>query len=561
MLRSFTNLTYHMANSFGLLRAPWNMRAEATVVRSNRMCGASNNDQFPSCTAVIAQQRSYATWSEYILALMFSPHGTVHVFTGGAFGDCSEVYSQTVASIVKNDTILHMLQMDSSNLQKNFWMSYVSVCPERSSCAGLEQGDCVCACPSLSDFDGDDVSDENVTSSGLWSLLLSTVNFQDEDLDFMLALSTRRKIDLLHALCETDVLTGEMMGSNSPLDVTFFATHAEVERMAQRAFLSGNITDMTWPDAATVGSCPGQRAAYELVWFNYKLDTPLETTELTNVQWRDILNPANPEYATHVPYIYENFEWEHCLNYLADDGAQIDNSLMMPTDWIWLKDERVTLRATAAAHERAPAYLETTRPVVSVSSQSAAAPPDVDALVSLSQKGKGTTLTSCRAACNCTDQGSPVLAGADVVEYFARNRKNTPLMGSSEFAAAHKGFTFHFVNDDNRATFMADPSFYAPQLGGFCAYGIASEYAANGFYWSKTNLGPPVSPAAYRIYDKKLFMFIDEDVIESFESAGIQDSIDTAQDRWAEWFGDEQDRPYNSRCVCSLLPNAKDCHN
>ena len=144
-----------------------------------------------------------------------------------------------------------------------------------------------------------------------------------------------------------------MLGSNSPVDVAFFATHAEVERMWQRYALSGNMTNDTWPIGPAAGSCPGQHPAYRLVWFDYELDAPggaaaPRSADLTNVNWRDLLNPANPAYAVHVPYVYDAFTWDHCLHYGVEG---VDASLMRPDDWVWNKaaDPATKHREGAAA--------------------------------------------------------------------------------------------------------------------------------------------------------------------------------------------------------------------
>ena len=160
-------------------------------------------------------------------------------------------------------------------------------------------------------------------------------------------LGAPEKLRLLRTVCDVDVLTGDMLGSNSPMDVAFFATHTEVERMWQRFALSGNMTNSTWPYGPDSGTCPGQHPSYKLVWFDYELDSDdvgddleatLTSTTLSNVAWRDLLDPANPEYAVRVPYVYHDFEWEHCLHYSVEG---VDASLMRPGDWIWNKrDDR-----------------------------------------------------------------------------------------------------------------------------------------------------------------------------------------------------------------------------
>ena len=87
LLRQKKASTMHQGNAFGLLRSPWNQRGEPTVVRSRKMCGSANNAQFPDCVAWAQQQGMYTSFADYMIQLQVSPHGTVHVFAGGAFGD------------------------------------------------------------------------------------------------------------------------------------------------------------------------------------------------------------------------------------------------------------------------------------------------------------------------------------------------------------------------------------------------------------------------------------------------------------------------------------------
>ena len=133
------------------------------------------------------------------------------------------------------------------------------------------------------------------------------------------------KLAVLQTVCDNDVLTGDMLGSNSPLDISFFATHAEVERLWQRYALSGNMTNATWPQPDGGSLCPGQHPDYKLVWFRYQLEDRSDTAHLTNVKWRDLLNPANPSYPTHIPYLFDNFEWEHCYKHYTNADSTIVN--------------------------------------------------------------------------------------------------------------------------------------------------------------------------------------------------------------------------------------------
>ena len=291
-----------------------------------------------------------------MIQVQVSPHGTVHVFTGGAFGDCSESYPQ-LALWGLNATEVWAIQYKSSDIQKNMWMGGYKTCPDSSECAGLDQDECSCGCPALADLVIREATSFAISNSTTWQAFLSTVYSKDStdesDVKAYEAidnLDAKSKIEILKIVCETDILTGDMLGSNSPLDITFFATHAEVERLWQRMALSGNLTDMTWP--TEVNNCPGQHPAYKTVWFDYQLDQDRDSTQLTNVEWRDMLNPANPDYALNIPYVYDDFQWDHCTKANPIE-IKTDATLMLPTDWVWNKDKTVAPAIAQAVRDEA----------------------------------------------------------------------------------------------------------------------------------------------------------------------------------------------------------------
>ena len=341
-LRADGDSQRHMGNSFGLLRSPWNMRAAPTITRSRKMCGSANNAQFPDCTSYMTQQAAYADFADYVVNLQVSPHGTVHVWSGGAFGTCSAAYDALEPVVVDGD-YLAQIKSKSSDLQKNLWMDSLKTCPARGDCLGLSQDECVCSCGAyLDDLAG--AAEANVTSSLLWTMFLEIVfdgsSFEDAAKQSFNDMNSDDKLRILATACDNDVLTGDMLGSNSPLDVSFFATHAEVERVWQRYALSGNMTNATWPVPGLDSSvCPGQHPDYRLAWFRYDLDDGSPSYDLTNVMWRDLLNPANPSYPTHIPYVFDNFDWTHCYDHYTNSNMPtIDASLMRPADWVWFKD-------------------------------------------------------------------------------------------------------------------------------------------------------------------------------------------------------------------------------
>ena len=87
--------------------------------------------------------------------------------------------------------------------------------------------------------------------------------------------------------------------------------------------------------------------------------------------------------------------------------------------------------------------------------------------------------------------------------------------------AAHKGSTFHFASADHRDAFIANPARYAPQYGGFCAFGTAGGYKA------------AIDPAAFTIVDGKLYLNYNSQV-QSKWSADVGGYIRKADANWPE---------------------------
>ena len=86
-----------------------------------------------------------------------------------------------------------------------------------------------------------------------------------------------------------------------------------------------------------------------------------------------------------------------------------------------------------------------------------------------------------------------VIFGYDVVEYFSLGADDDGVLGSSTYIAnltsadtstyepqmTPTAFQFYFKNQENLDTFKSNPWKYAPQWGGFCAWGIAQELPPN----------------------------------------------------------------------------------
>ena len=83
------------------------------------------------------------------------------------------------------------------------------------------------------------------------------------------------------------------------------------------------------------------------------------------------------------------------------------------------------------------------------------------------------------------------LEGYDVVSYFTAGR---PEKGSPRYAVNWRGVKWLFASPEHRDRFVADPDRYAPQYGGYCAYGISHGVTAHG------------DPSQWAVVENRLFV-------------------------------------------------------
>jgi YHS domain-containing protein len=114
------------------------------------------------------------------------------------------------------------------------------------------------------------------------------------------------------------------------------------------------------------------------------------------------------------------------------------------------------------------------------------------------------------------DASGLALKGYDPVAYFTEKK---PLPGKPEFTAQHQGATYRFASAANRDAFVAAPARYAPQYGGYCAFGMASGYKA------------PIEPDAWTVVDGKLYLNYSQSV-RSRWSRDVPGHIRSADANW-----------------------------
>ncbi len=87
--------------------------------------------------------------------------------------------------------------------------------------------------------------------------------------------------------------------------------------------------------------------------------------------------------------------------------------------------------------------------------------------------------------------------GYDPVSYFTESK---PVKGDKQYSFAWNGATWYFASQQNLDAFKTNPEKFAPQYGGYCAYGLADGHKA------------PTDPQAWLVADGKLYLNYNKEV-------------------------------------------------
>ena len=120
------------------------------------------------------------------------------------------------------------------------------------------------------------------------------------------------------------------------------------------------------------------------------------------------------------------------------------------------------------------------------------------------------------AAGEFNESNGVAIKGYDPVAFF---KESKPVRGKDDLRSEYKGSTFVFANADNRAAFAADPEKYAPQYGGYCAFGTARGYKAD------------IDPATFTVIDGRLYLNYNTQVQREW-TADRTRFIRQADERW-----------------------------
>jgi YHS domain-containing protein len=115
------------------------------------------------------------------------------------------------------------------------------------------------------------------------------------------------------------------------------------------------------------------------------------------------------------------------------------------------------------------------------------------------------------------DREGVILKGYDVVAYF---KEGNSVKGNPEIKSSYQDATYLFASAEDKADFDKDPAKYAPQYGGFCAYGVSLGVLAD-----------IENPDAFAVYNSKLYVCGDQASLKKFK-ADMDKNIEKADRQW-----------------------------
>lgn len=114
------------------------------------------------------------------------------------------------------------------------------------------------------------------------------------------------------------------------------------------------------------------------------------------------------------------------------------------------------------------------------------------------------------------DKTGLAIHGYDPVAYFTQN---AAVPGDFQITAEHAGATYRFATKANKAAFEKAPARYAPQFGGYCAYGVSvgARFTAD--------------PKVFQIVDGKLYLNLNPAIAQTFNK-DLKGSLAKAVAQW-----------------------------
>jgi YHS domain-containing protein len=110
------------------------------------------------------------------------------------------------------------------------------------------------------------------------------------------------------------------------------------------------------------------------------------------------------------------------------------------------------------------------------------------------------------------------VAGYDTVAFFTDHQ---PVNGDPGISTTYQGATYFFASADHKALFAAAPEKYAPQCGGFCAFGVS----VGALF--------PVDISTWQVREGKLYLNLNPSILKKF-NADFEANVAKAAKNWPD---------------------------
>lgn len=117
---------------------------------------------------------------------------------------------------------------------------------------------------------------------------------------------------------------------------------------------------------------------------------------------------------------------------------------------------------------------------------------------------------------NTSGRSRVAISGYDPVAFFTMSR---PVHGDFQITSTHKGATYFFASKQHKAMFDGNPTKYAPQCGGYCAFGVS----VGALF--------PVDINTWQVRKDRLYLNLNPQILKMFNS-NIDANIDKADHNW-----------------------------
>jgi YHS domain-containing protein len=119
-------------------------------------------------------------------------------------------------------------------------------------------------------------------------------------------------------------------------------------------------------------------------------------------------------------------------------------------------------------------------------------------------------------AVNVSGKSNIAISGHDPVAFFTQKK---PMHGNFKITSKHQGATYFFVNERHKALFDANPTKYAPQCGGYCAFGVSVGALL------------PVDINTWQVRNDKLYLNLNPQIVKLFNQ-NLDANIAKAEKNW-----------------------------